>query len=151
NFSVEDENATNDKQVFNAYGKKGFYEVNKESGCFGSAAIAMCFEPADQPVVNPNPGGNAVPQDVDPGLAPLVPEAKNGPFPAVLKAGLAVSSLHRDPADVNTPHETLQARTLWTGEITKVYKDFQGRLEQAPNSPAAKRVLEELALALEAL
>jgi hypothetical protein len=47
NFSVEDPEAINDKQVINAFGSsKTFYDYYKESGFFGNAAVAMCFEKA---------------------------------------------------------------------------------------------------------
>jgi len=47
NFSVEDPAAINDKQCFNAFGpQKSLYDHYKDSGFFGSSAIAMCFDKA---------------------------------------------------------------------------------------------------------
>jgi hypothetical protein len=47
NFSVENPDAINGKQIFNAYGKdKSFYDHYKASGFFGGSCVALCFNPA---------------------------------------------------------------------------------------------------------
>jgi hypothetical protein len=44
NFSVENQDAMNDKWMFGTYGKKSFYDESMDSGFFGPAGVAMCFE-----------------------------------------------------------------------------------------------------------
>lgn len=45
NFSVEDPAAVNGDQVFNTFGAdKGFYDHYKDTGFFGTAGVAMCFD-----------------------------------------------------------------------------------------------------------